>query len=407
MAHVCLIRPPFFKIHGIEKTHFSLSMGYLASYLEKGGHKVSFVDGEIIDYNLYEGLLYKGIINAALLYADPYFIERRFNIVNKIMENKNDKVWDILIGKIGELKPDIIGMSCYTVDMTAVNILADRIKEDLGNIPIVLGGINPTSVPKRTLEEIKNADYIVVGEGEESFLALVNNIKRGGGLDSPVDGVLSRNNNYFKPRPFIQDLDSIPFPKRDFYDKSNYIFGALLLTSRGCPFSCTFCVSHLMWSRKVRYRSVQNLIDELKILKSRFNTKRIRILDDTFVLNKKRIMEFCESLKKNNLTFSFNCAGRINTVDEELLKVLRESGFDSIAFGVESGSPRIINRIKKNIDLSKVTDVIRLANKYGFDTTSFYMTGHPGETREDIRMSEKLFRESGSKRGELSMLIPY
>ncbi len=407
MAKIALVRPPFFKIYGVEKVHFPLSIGYLAGYLEKGGHTVDFIDGEIMDYGLYEGPLYKGIINAAIFYADPYFIERRFGVVSKIMENKNDRVWDILINKIAQNKPDIIGISCYTVNMTAVNILADRIKAEIGDIPIVLGGIHPTSIPQRTLEEIKSADYVVVGEGEESLLELVNSISSKGPHNISIKGVLSRTSGQFVPRELINDLDSIPFPKRDFHDSSNYIFGAPLLTSRGCMYKCAFCASHVTWTRKVRYRSVANVIEELKVLKAKSDPKRIRILDDTFVLNKKWIKEFCGELKANNMDFSFNCSGRINTVDEELFGILRKSGFDSIAFGVESGSDRIIKKIHKDIDLSKVASVIKMANRYGFDTTSFYMTGHPGETAEDIEMSEKLFTASMTKRGELSMLIPY
>ncbi len=407
MANVCLVRPPFFKIYGVEKVHFPLSIGYLASTLEKAGHNVSFVDGEVLDYNLYKGILYNGIVNAAIFYADPYFIERRFSVVSRIMEDKDNAVWDIIVRKIAETKPDVIGISCYTVNMTAVNILADKIKREIGDIPLVLGGIHPTSSPQKTLDEISAVDYVVVGEGERTFEELVDRISSGDSTSFQIDGVLSRKSAQFKPRSLIQNIDSIPLPKRDFYDQSNYIFGAPLLTSRGCMYQCVFCASHVMWTRKVRFRSVDNVIEELKLLKSKFNTKRIRILDDTFVLNKKWIAEFCDKLKKENLSFSFNCSGRINTVDEELFKMLHENGFDSIAFGVESGSPRVIESIKKHIDLSKVPDVIRMANRYGFDTTAFFMTGHRGETLEDIKMSEELFRRSGSNRGELSMLIPY
>lgn len=409
MARICLVRLPFFKIYGIEKVHFPLSIGYLASYLEARGHRTSFIDGEIIDYKLYEGPIYKGIANAILFYADPYFMDKRSETVAAIMNDRRHRVWGELVSRIAGAKPDVIGMSCYTVNMTAANILSERIKSEIGDIPIVAGGIHPTSLPRETLEEAKAVDYVVVGEGEESFSELVNSIGKNGmsGRSLSLDGVMNRRGGPFKPRSLIQDLDSIPFPKRDFHDRSNYIFGAPLLTSRGCPFSCTFCASHLTWTRKVRYRSVQNVIEELIELKKKSDVKRIRVLDDTFVLNKKWITEFCDSLKKNNLKFNFNCSGRINTVDEELFRVLSENGFDSIAFGIESGSPSVIKRIKKDIDLSKVAEVIRLANKYGFDTTSFYMTGHPGETLNDIKKSEELFVKSLSKRGELSMLVPY
>lgn len=407
MARVCLVRPPFFKIYGIEKVHFPLSIGYLASYLEKGGHEVAFIDGEVIDYGLYEGILYKGIINAALFYADPYFIERRLNVVAKVMEDARNRVWDILIKKIADARPDVVGISCYTVNMTAVKILSDRIKAEIGDMPIVLGGIHVTSLPGDTLDQVKSADFVVVGEGEASFLELVNNI---GSKDDPnfnIEGVAQKCRAGFRPRKLIEDLDSLPFPKRDFYDKSNYIFGAPLLTARGCPFSCTFCASHLMWGRKVRYRSVANVIEELKFLTMKFDVKRIRMLDDTFVLNKLWIKEFCEALKKSGLKLSFNCSSRINTVDEELFGMLSDNGFDSIAFGIESGSEDIIKSISKEISLSRVPDVIKMANKYGFDTTSFFMTGHPGETLEDVRKSASLFKRSMSKRGELSILVPY
>ncbi|MFA5142616.1 MAG: radical SAM protein [Candidatus Omnitrophota bacterium] len=407
MARVCLVRPPFFKLYGIEKVHFPLSIGYLASYLERGGHEVSFVDGEVFDYGLYEGILYKGIINAALFYADPYFIERKFNVVGKVMEDPRHRVWDTLIGRIAAARPDVVGISCYTINMTAVNIISERIKSEIGDIPVVLGGIHPTALPAETLEQVRAADFAVMGEGEVTLLDLVNDIGDGKRTGLHIAGVVERGSADFKPRELITDLDSIPFPKRDFYDKSNYIFGAPLLTSRGCPFSCTFCASHLMWGRKVRNRSVRNVIEELKVLAGKFDAGRIRILDDTFVLNKPWIMEFCAELKASGLKLSFNCSGRINTVDEDLFRVLSDSGFDSIAFGIESGSDRIVKSINKNIDLSRVVDVIKTANRYGFDTTSFYMTGHPGETAEDIRKSADLFIRSMSKRGELSMLVPY
>lgn len=407
MARITLVRPPFFKAYGVEKVHFPLAVGYLAAVLEKGGHSVSFVDGEVLDYGLYKGMLYKGIINAALFYADPYFIERRFGVVSSIMEDKDHRVWDIMVDEIAKTSPNIIGISCFTVNMTAVSILADKIKRRLGDIPIVVGGIHPTSEPVNTLEEIPSIDYVVVGEGENTFLELADNIAAPGSPVKDIDGVLRRGQADFKPRALIEDLNSIPFPKRDFYDQSRYIFGAPLLTSRGCMYRCVFCASHVMWTRRVRQRSVDNVIEELKMLKTKFNVGRIRVLDDTFVLNKRWISEFCARLKKERLSLSFNCSGRINTVDEELFKMLSENGFDSIAFGVETGSPRMIGRINKSIDLNKVTSVIKMANRYGFDTTSFYMTGHQGETIEDIRMSEELFKKSASKRGELSMLIPY
>lgn len=407
MAKITLVRPPFFKIYGVEKVHFPLAVGYLAAVLENGGHKVKFVDGEVLDYGLYKGMMYKGIVNAALFYVDPYFIERRFGTVSRIMEDKGHRVWDVMVDEIVKTSPDIIGISCFTVNMTAVSILADKIKRRLGNVPIVVGGIHPTSEPAKTLEEIPSIDYVVVGEGENTFLELVNSIDGSGRPNNSIDGVLQRGQADFRPRPLIEKLDSLPFPKRDFYDQSKYIFGAPLLTSRGCVYRCVFCASHVMWTRRVRQRSVDNVIEELKMLKAKFNIGRVRVLDDTFVLNKRWITEFCARLKKEGLSFSFNCSGRINTVDEELFKMLSENGFDSIAFGVETGSPRMIGRINKNIDLNKVEDVIKMANRYGFDTTSFYMTGHPGETLEDIRMSEALFKKSMSKRGELSMLIPY
>lgn len=407
MSNICLVRLPFYKIYGIEKVHFPLSIGYLASYLESAGHRVSFVDGEVLDYGLYEGALDRGILNAILFYSDPGFMDRRYDAVSSIMENRQHRVWDIVVDHIMAATPDIIGMSCYTVNMTAANILADKIKSRMGNIPIIAGGIHPTSLPGKTLEEVRSIDYVVAGEGEESFLELVNKIDRNGRLSAPVEGVLGRSDTALRPRRLIENLDTLPFPKRYFYDKNSYIFGAPLLTSRGCPFSCTFCASHVMWTRKVRQRSVANVIEELKLLKTRFGASRIRILDDTFVLNKRWIREFCEGLRNNNLKFSFNCSGRINTVDEELFDILYKNGFDSIAFGIESGSPRIIKAIRKDIDLAKVPDVVKLANKYGFDTTSFYMIGHPGETAEDARMSEELFKRSMSKRGELSTLVPY
>jgi len=181
-----------------------------------------------------------------------------------------------------------------------------------------------------------------------------------------------------------------------------------VITGRGCPFHCKFCASHVIWERRVRYRSIQNVLEEVSMLKSLFGVRIIDIVDDTFALSKKRVLEFSQGVKERGLdSIEYAVCSRVDTIDSEMLRALKACGAKTVEFGVESGSPRILQEIGKDITPEQVMKAVALTNAEGMESQTFYMIGHPGETKQDIQLSKQLVRKSKAKYVMLSMVTIY
>jgi anaerobic magnesium-protoporphyrin IX monomethyl ester cyclase len=185
----------------------------------------------------------------------------------------------------------------------------------------------------------------------------------------------------------------------------------IILTSRGCPFKCDFCDSKNMWTRRVRYRSSEHIASEVKTL-AEIGIKDIGFRDDIFTLNKRHVESICRSLKNHNLDrIQYNIGSRIDTMDEDMIRLLKNLNIEFITFGVESGSHIIQKRMKKNLDISKVVPVIEKTNNVGFRTVTFFMLGHPGETEKDIKDTFSLIRDLSKycKKNQISVntVCPY
>jgi radical SAM superfamily enzyme YgiQ (UPF0313 family) len=196
-----------------------------------------------------------------------------------------------------------------------------------------------------------------------------------------------------KPRKHIENLDSIPFTAYDLipdisaynpppHDYKNLPVG-FVITSRGCPYQCTFCDRNVFGST-LRQRSAENVAQEIIILYRKFGVREINFCDDTFTINHERIYKIFNILKQNNISITWNCRSRINTVDEEAIKMMAKLGCWQISFGIESGSPEILKIIKKNIDLDYARKVLKWCKREKMETSGFFMVGHPGETIETI-----------------------
>lgn len=407
---ICLVRLPFYSLLGIEKSQYPLNIGYLASALQANGHEVNLVDGDAIDFGLYGGLFSKGALNRLrffLIYSEG---RRRLPIVDKIMTNEDHLVWQSMVDRIKVESPDVVGITCSTHDVTSLDIITKKIKKEIGNIPIIAGGVHPSALPLQVMERIKNIDFAVVGEGEDTLVELTNFLENGKPDLKDIKGIGWREEGIIinPPRPLIADLDSIPFPNRDLGERKRYHPFDLVLTSRGCPFRCIFCAANTIWKKRVRYRSVDNVIEEIELLRHRYQTKTIRITDDTFTIDKKRVLEFCQKMSSQKLTdITFSLGSRVDTIDEEMVKALANIGVDDISLGIESGSPRIQKLIKKDIDPEDVLRLIEMTNKHKVESSSFYMIGHPTETIDDIEMSKKLFLKSKTTNAYLHIVCPY
>ena len=406
---VTIIRPPFYALWGQSITH-PLNIGYIVASLEQEGHVVAMVDGELLRLPNKSG---KNLATSfKQLFAPPRLSEKSSHFMEQIMTNSSHHLWASLTQQVVATEPEAIGISCYSTTMTATRILVDRLKKQLPGVPIFCGGIHPTAMPLQTLRELPEVDYLVVGEGELTVKELIDCIGSGGRNINSIQGVGYRDSGRLilnPPRPLVDDLDSLPFPKRVFGDGAYYA-AHVIITSRGCPYDCNFCASKVMWSRKVRYRAVENVVDELRQLKN-LGLHSVRIGDDTFTLSKKRVMDWCDEVEKNNLNgLSYSIGSRADTIDQEMAMRLRSVNVTSVSLGIESGSPRIQRVIKKNLDLRKAAETVFMLNKHGIYTDCYFMIGHPSETKEDVNLTINLIKKlnhSPRNRIELNIVCPY
>ena len=333
-----------------------LGIFYLASYLREHGHEVRVVEGEG------ERLSIEKIAADAL-----------------------------------EYKPELIGISSSTVAFHRALEMAREVKAQMPDVQTVLGGTHISATVEDAMRHTE-FDFGVLGEGEVTLNALVDTLQNHGDFAS-VEGLVYRENGSLKvnpPRPLIPDLDSLPFPAHDLItDFSLYnpptcnykkIPVANIITSRGCPNACTFC-DRSVFGNKLRQRSAANIAEEIEILYRRYGVREIAFGDDTFTFKPKRIFELFEILDRKGIHFPWTCQSRVDTVDFETLKFMRDKGCWHISFGIESGSEEILKKIKKKISLEKAREVIGWCRKLGILTKGFFIIGHPGETPETIEKS--------------------
>ncbi len=311
----------------------------------------------------------------------------------KVMDPYSDVPPNEIKSEISEWGPDVVGISSTTPQINRAFEITKLVKE-LG-IPTILGGVHPTVMPREVLRD-ESVDFIVIGEGEETTKELVKN------LDSPhkVKGIGYKEDGklkFTKPRPLIKNLDSMPFPARHLLPQRWYFAPprlrgvwtnslATVMASRGCPYRCIFCSSHLMFGRKTRRRSIENILEELEQLRRDFNIDSVWFADDTFTLDSEWTISFCDRLKSKEWgDFVWGCQARVNTVNREMLKAMKEAGCVQIDYGVESGSEKVLKILQKDITPDQVIRAFKITKEVGIQRFASFILGTPGEKMEDIK----------------------
>lgn len=405
---ITLVRPPFYSFYLPSGGVHPLNIGYLVSSLKQAGFSTSFLDGEMIDFP--SKPKFKFLDKLRNVFRGPWLVEKNEEFLDEVMSYKYHKVWNRFTDLIKDTSPNLVGISTYTSTMASTKIICERLKEKIPEVPIVLGGIHPTSRPRETLEKTE-ADYVIFGEGEQTMLELAEFLRNGVGSLKNIDGLGWKNDevNLNRSRSLIEDLDSLPFPEREFENGYNYS-SHTVMTSRGCPFNCGFCASENIWGRKVRERSIQDVIMELKELRE-LGMNRVEITDDTFTLSKDRVIKWCDMVKENDLSeLSYRVGSRADTIDEEMVRNLKTAGVDTITIGIESASSRIQKEINKNLDLERALENVSMINDYGVTIHCFFMIGHPTETKKDVEKSLKLMEKMGDLSNvelDLNVVCPY
>lgn len=298
------------------------------------------------------------------------------------------KLWKISIDEVCDqlcaLNPDLIGFSAMTPDMPSTGEISRRVKEKMPGVITVMGGAHAIAIPHETLQEFPHIDFVITGEGEDTFVELVTALSTEKDF-SAVPGLGYRDESMVivnPHRPYIKDLDRLPFPAwHKFGKKSDTYF---VLSSRGCPYGCLFCMRAL--GSQVRDRSPENVIAEIEWLVENFAPRKIIFIDETFTLKKKRILEFTDLMIKKGLHRKVRWVAqtRVDRGDPEIFARMKAAGCYRVEFGVESGNQSILNHVDKNINLSQVRETVRMARDCGLQIACTFILGHPYESEETI-----------------------
>ena len=306
---------------------------------------------------------------------------------------------------------DIVAFSANVNNIKMSITTAQQIKRMKPHIKIIFGGPFASSYPQLLIGE-EYIDAVVVGEGEETFYEFVSGKKQ-----SEIQGLYYQENgstHFTGTRPWIKDLDSLPFPalhkaniekSRNFYSRNFPI--SYIITTRGCPYPCTFCFHNM--GKKWRARSPQNVVDEIEWQINTFGVKEIGIVDDNFTLDRKRVIDICDEIIRRNIKVSlqFSNGVRADFVDDEMIRKLRDAGFWIINFAPESGSPQTIERMKKGFKEDDMQKAIAIAKKYGVATEIFLLLGFPWETKEDYKQTLALPYELDVDFVSINRYIPF
>lgn len=380
---IVLVRPPYYAVLGSEEKIGNIPLGlcYISAILEQHGHEVEILDCESLDLTERED---SGKAEAFLKWNTAY------PIVEKIMSDPKHPVWNIIADEIIEMNPDLIGFTSYTQTMTFVNYVSRKIKSKC-DIPVMLGGPHPTSLPDLSLQE-SNADFVVLGEGENAVLELISDLQKN-----------TQKKLYYG---IAADLNKIPLPARHLLNKENYYKEAFgyIITSRGCPYNCIFCASHTLWGKKIRLRSIDSIVNEIIKVQNEHDLDVFRFADDLFPINYKRVRSFADELERRNCKISFRCGSRVDTISWDILLALKDAGCNEISFGIESGSQRILDLIDKGTTLKQIKRAVELTKKAGIRAIVYFMIGHPTETLSDVNDSISLIDELDADRTLLNLV---
>ena len=296
-----------------------------------------------------------------------------------------------LLNKILKSNPDIIGIRSFTYNINDALLLSEWIKTKNPNIKIAIGGVHATQLPQDVIQ-VSSIDFVFRGESEYAFRDLVS-----GKPHSEIDGLVFKEpDGSVVTNPsfgIIVDLDELPMPAYNLVDMHRYypVAGqchrfpaSTMITTRGCPGRCIFCSSSVS-GRKIRKRSAQNIFDEIMFLIENYGINEIVFGDDVFTSDKDRVLEFCRLIKENKVDILWDCSTRVQFVNEELMREMKEAGCSEISFGVESGDEHILKAIKKGQTLHQVKEKVEMAKRIGLETKCSFILGFPQDTMETMQ----------------------
>ena len=357
-TRITLVNPPY-PVGSHKHPPFTpLGLGYLASVLEKNKYDVNIVDCQALDINYEE---FKTEIN--------------------------------------KKQADIVGITSTTLTYKSALKIIKIAKEVWPKSITLLGGPHVTFWDKEALKECPELDIVVRKEGEETFLDIVGRIEEGKIYYDTLGTTCRKKEKIIKndDRPYIENLDDLPFPAHHLWPLERLTKHGIIIfpiiSSRGCVYWCDFCTTVRMFGRRYRMRTPKNVVDELQYLKKRFGANRFTFYDDAFTVDQDRVLEICREIKNRKLKIEWDCETRVDMVTKELLVEMKNAGCESIWFGVESGSKKVLDAMRKGISPSQIVKAFKWAKEAGLITVAGVVLGFPGETKETIEETTKFIEK--------------
>ncbi|MCW4004429.1 MAG: B12-binding domain-containing radical SAM protein [Candidatus Bathyarchaeota archaeon] len=372
-TRITLVNPPYPVGSHQHPAFMPLGLGYLGAVLHKNNFQVNVVDCQA--YNL-----------------------------------THEQVREELI----KFKPDIVGITSTTLTYKSALKIAKSAKEVFPNCITAIGGSHVTFWDDKALQEEPALDVIVRGEGEQTMLELAQRVENHQAFHDLV-GTTCREDNKIKrnpDRPFLEDLDSLPFPALHLWKHSDNLrkYGSIpypVMTSRGCVFWCNFCTAVRMFGRKYRMRSPKNVVDELEYLHKTYHATQFTFYDDAFTVDQARTEEICDEIHRRGLKIKWDCETRVDMVSKELLVKMRKAGCVGVWFGVESGSKKQLESMGKGFSLAQTRRAFKWAKEAGLMTVAGVILGFPGETKESAWETIRFIKELNPNDVGFYIATPY
>ncbi|MBA7607592.1 Anaerobic magnesium-protoporphyrin IX monomethyl ester cyclase [subsurface metagenome] len=307
--------------------------------------------------------------------------------------------------KISEASPDLVGVTMSSLVYSEAVKTMQLCKKIVPDAKIIAGGPHPTVMPEKTLLGIPELDAVVIGEGEKTVSEIIERFRKNRGFRGVKGTCFRKGKKIVKnpPRPFIENLDELPFPAwhlfpiKKYPRKTNFLSVVPvdnINSSRGCPFRCAFCSVKSIWGLTYRYFSPERTTEEIKHLVESYGTKGIYFREDNFTLNKKRVEKLCKLIIKENLDVKWVCESRVNLITKDIAKLMKRAGCETIWFGTESGSQRVLDKVLcKGITLEQTKRAFKILDDAGIRRGASFMVGVPGETIKDMYKTIKFTKE--------------
>ena len=358
------------------------------------------------------------LVPVSLVYLATFLQEKGIPV--KILDGQVQELTPTTLRKeIEDYSPRFVGITSLTPIAEVAHQVAAVAKGVSREITVVMGGTHPTVVPEETIRD-ENVDIVVRQEGEHTLYEIVDAIIGKSDLEG-IKGLTFRRNGeiiHTEQRPFLEELDSLPLPDWSLVPLDSYhqIPDATfrkpvrcLLTSRGCPFRCIFCSARLSSGYHYRVRSPRNVIEEIDLLINRYGARQLAFLDDNFIVDQQRAMAICDLIIKRGYhkKVVWTCAGRADQISEPLLKKFKDAGCALISYGVETGSQRLLDIIKKSLTIEQIEEAVRLTREVGIKVRGTLMLGLPTETPEESQQTIEFAKKLGLNFAKFSLATPY